>query len=315
MKIVVTDGYTLNPGDLDWKSIEKLGDLTVYERTPLNQIVERCQDATVVLTNKVPFNEETLNRLPKLKLIGVTATGYNIIDIKAAKRKGITVCNVPGYGTLSVAQHAIALLLEITNHVGQNARTTAEGKWQQSKDWCYTEAPISELSGKILGIVGFGRIGIQTARIATAFGMSIMHYNRSKPKVALGKSVDLETLFKESDVVSLHCPLTEENYGFINKNLLNRMKPTAILINTARGQLIQEPDLADALNNGIIAAAGLDVLSQEPPPADHPLLHAKNCLVTPHNAWMSKEARQRILTITAENLAAFIKGKAIHVVS
>jgi len=315
MKIVITDGYTLNAGDLDWESIQKFGELTIYDRTPLDQVISRCQDADIVLTNKVSFDEHTIEKLPRLQLICVTATGYNIIDIDAAKNKGVAVCNVPGYGTASVAQHAIALLLEITNHIGKNARSTAEGKWQRSEDWCYTEAPITELSGKTLGIVGFGNIGQQTARIAAALGMSILYHNRSVKNTALGRPVDLATLFAESDVVSLHCPLTSDNLEFVNAALLATMKPSAVLINTARGQLINEGDLANALNTGKIAGAGLDVLSKEPPFADNLLLSAKNCIITPHNAWMSREARQRILDTTVENIKAFVNGQAIHVVN
>jgi len=312
MKIVATDGYTLNPGDLSWEKIKALGELIVYERTPVEQIVERCKDAEIVLTNKTPFSRETLASLPRLKLISVTATGYNIIDTVAARDKGIIVSNTPAYGTASVAQHVFALLLEWSNHVGLNARSTAAGKWQRSADWCYTEGPVTELDGKILGIVGYGHIGQQTARIGQAFGMKII-YNSPHPKATNpGESVDLATLFAKSDFISLHCPLTKDNGEFVNKQLLATMKPTAILINTARGQLISEQDLADALNAGVIAGAALDVLSKEPPPESNPLLKARNCIITPHNAWISKEARERIMHITETNIAAFLKDSPVN---
>ena len=315
MKMVVTDGYTLNPGDLSWDVIKALGELTVYDRTPVELIVERCRDAAVVLTNKVPFTKETLAALPQLKFIGVLATGYNVIDTKAARTQGITVSNVPGYGTASVAQHMFALLLELTNHVGRNARTTAEGKWQRSADWCYTEAPVTELEGKTFGIVGFGNIGQRAGSIARTFGMQVAYYNPRSKTWPGGRQVELDVLFATSDVVSLHCPLTDSNQAFVNAALLQTMKPTAVLINTARGQLINEQDLADALNRNVIAGAALDVLSKEPPLKGNPLLQAKNCIVTPHNAWISKEARQRIMLVTASNIAAFISGQPVNAVN
>lgn len=315
MKIVVTDGYTLNPGDLSWNKISALGDLTVYDRTPAELIIERCRDADVVLTNKVPFSKETLAMLPGLKLISLLATGYNVIDIKAARELGIAVSNAPAYGTASVAQHVFALLLEFTNHVGLNAASTAAGKWQQSIDWCYTEASVIELEGKIFGVVGFGNIGQKASMIAKAFGMHVIYHNHRNKDSDIGEQVDINGLFTRSDFISLHCPLTTENNQFVNASLLKIMKPAAILINTARGGLINEQHLADALNNGIIAGAALDVLSKEPPADDNPLLHAKNCIITPHNAWISKEARERIMTITANNIAAFINGHPVNVVN
>jgi len=315
MKIVVTDGYTLNPGDLSWEKIKALGELEVFDRTPAELIVERCKAADIVLTNKAPFNKSTLGSLPKLKLISVLATGYNVIDIAAAKEQNIIVCNVPGYGTVSVAQHVFALLLELTNHVGKNAATVAAGKWQQSADWCYTEAPVTELAGKTFGIVGFGNIGQQAAGIARAFGMKVLYYTPRDKKTELGQLTDINTLFSVSDFISLHCPLTADNTGFVNAALLSKMKPSAVLINTARGQLVHEQDLADALNNGVIKAAALDVLSKEPPADGNPLLTAKNCLVTPHNAWISKEARERVMETTRENIAAFIKKEPVHTVN
>jgi glycerate dehydrogenase len=315
MRIVVTDAYPLNPGDLTWESISALGKLITYDRTPAGLIIERSKDADIILTNKVPFSKDILDELAELKLINVLATGYDIIDINAAKQKGVTVCNVPAYGTASVAQHAFALLLELTNHTGLHAASTAAGKWQQSEDWCYTESPIMELSGKTFGIVGFGNIGQQTAKIAKAFGMNVIYYSLSKKETTIANPSDLETLFTESDVISLHCPLRKDNHQFVNRHLLQMMKSTAFLINTSRGQLIHEQDLADALNNAHIAGAALDVLSAEPPRPDNPLLTARNCIITPHNAWMSKEARQRILDITVNNIEAFLNGTPVNVVS
>jgi glycerate dehydrogenase len=315
MKIVVTDGYTLNPGDLSWDTIKTLGELVVYDRTPVELIVERCVDADIILTNKVPFSKETLFHLPQLKLISVLATGYNVIDTKAAKAQSVLVCNVPGYGTASVAQHVFALLLEITNHVGMNAERVAEGAWQKSADWCFTTAPVTELHGKTFGIVGFGNIGQNAGAIAKALGMEVIYYNPSKKKSAIGLQVALEKLFSDSDYVSLHCPLTAKNQQFVNRALLQTMKPTAVLINTARGQLINEQDLAEALDRDMIAGAALDVLSKEPPDDSNPLLTAKNCLITPHNAWISKEARQRIMDVTAFNIVSFIKGTASNLVN
>lgn len=315
MRIVVTDGYTLNPGDLSWAPIEALGPLTVYDRTVPGEIVERCREAEIILTNKAPFAKETLLQLPQLKLISVLATGYNVIDVQAAKEKNIVVCNVPGYGTASVAQHAFALLLALTNRVAEHSASTARGEWQRAKDWCYTVAPLTELDGKIIGIVGLGNIGQRAARIAQAFGMKVVYYNPSKKENDFAEYRTLEELFAESDAVSLHCPLKPENHQFVNAALLHRMKSSAFLINTARGPLMHEQDLADALNNDVIAGAALDTLSTEPPSPDNPLLTAKNCIVTPHIAWMSKEARQRIMRITAENIKAFLGGKPVNAVN
>jgi len=315
MKIVVADGYALNPGDISWDAISAFGELTVYDRTPVDQTVERCKEADIVLTNKAPFSKETLAALPQLKLIRVLATGYNVIDTAAARSQGITVSNVPAYGTVSVAQHVFALLLELTNHVGRNAQSVVAGNWQQSLDWCYTEAPVTELDGKTFGIVGFGNIGQRVAAIARAFGMQVIYQNPSQRQSAIGKQVDLATLFATADVVSLHCPLTATNQGFVNAALLKTMKPTALLINTARGQLINEEELTTALDTGVIAGAALDVLSKEPPTDGNPLLQAKNCIITPHNAWISREARQRMMAMTAANIAAFLKGQPIHVVN
>jgi len=315
MIIVATDGYAINPGDLSWDAIAALGDLTVYERTSAELLVERCKEAEIILPNKTPVSRIQIGQLPLLKLISVMATGYNVIDISAANEKNIVVCNIPTYGTASVAQHTIALLLELTNHIGLHADSVAAGDWQRSKDWAYAKTPLIELSGKTLGIVGFGNIGQQTARIAKAMGMKIIYYSRTEKNTELGAYCNLGTLFSSSDVISLHCPLRPENTRFINKNMLQLMKPSAFLINTSRGQLVDETDLTDALNNHLIAGAALDVLSSEPPSADNPLLSARNCIITPHNAWMSKEARQRIMDTTRENIESFLRNEPIHVVN
>lgn len=315
MKIVAIDSYTLNPGDLNWDALYALGEFITYDRTPPLLIVERSKDADIILTNKAPLVKTTIDNLPKLKLINVTATGYDIIDLIAAKQKGVTVCNVPAYGTASVAQHAFALILELTNQVGLHAASTASGKWQQSEDWCYTVSPIMELKGKTLGIVGFGNIGQQMANVANAFEMNVIYYSLHEKETAKAKYTNLDTLFTESDIISLHCPLTKNNYQFVNSHLLKLMKRSAFLINTSRGLLINEQDLTDALNNNNIAGAALDVLSSEPPMIHNPLISAKNCIVTPHNAWISKEARQRILDTTISNINAFLKGYPANVIN
>jgi glycerate dehydrogenase len=312
LKIVVTDGYTLNPGDLSWEPIQQFGELTVYDRTKPQEIVDRCRDANIILTNKVPFNEAALAELPQLKMIGVTATGYNIIDVPAATKRNIVVCNVPAYGTDSVAQHTIALLLELTNQVGKHAASVAAGDWVKAPDFSYRKTPITELAGKTFGVIGWGNIGQQTARIAQALGMNIIYHNPSKKENAFGTWAPLPELFAQSDFISLHCPLKPENTGFVNADLIALMKPSAIIINTSRGPLINEQDLADALNTGRIAGAALDVLSAEPPAAQNPLLTAKNCIITPHNAWISKEARQRIMKTTIANIEAFLQQKPIN---
>jgi glycerate dehydrogenase len=315
IKIVVTDGYTLNPGDLNWESISNLGELTIYDRTATSEIVERCREADIILTNKVPFNETTINQLPHLKMISVLATGYNVIDVQAARKKGIVVCNVPAYGTASVAQHAFALILELTNHVGIHAASVAAGEWVTAKDWCYQKIAVTELAGKTLGIVGWGNIGQQTARIAQAFDMRIVYYNPAPKENAFAEWIPLPDLFAQSDMVSLHCPLKPDNTAFVNNDLLRLMKPSAFLVNTSRGQLINESHLAAALNNNQIAGAALDVLSTEPPLADNPLLTAQNCIITPHNAWISKEARLRVMNTTAGNIQLFLNNQPVHVVN
>jgi glycerate dehydrogenase len=316
MKIVITDGYALNPGDLDWSSIEAFGDVTVYDRTPANLVAERCQGADVVLTNKTPITKETINTLTSTKLISVLATGYNIVDTAAARLQNLVVCNVPGYSTPGVAQHTIALLLELTNHIGLHATSVAQGDWVTSKDWSYSKAPVLELAGKTFGLVGFGNIGRQTALIAAALGMKIIYHTPTRKQgIDFAEYVTLPQLFESSDVVSLHCPYNAATDKLVNEGLLALMKPTAYLLNTARGQLVDEAALAAALNKGVIAGAGLDVLSAEPPSASNPLLHAKNCIITPHIAWGTKEARLRVLDITAKNIQAFLEGKPVNVVN
>ena len=316
MKIVVTDGATLNPGDLSWEELEKLGSCKVYPRSTPEENIERCKDGDVAVTNKVVFDKDTIEVLPKLKMISVTATGYNIVDLEAAKERNITVSNVPVYGTRSVSQMVFALLLELTQHVGYHGRTVREGKWVNCDNFCYWDFPLIELADLTMGIAGFGRIGRQTAKLAQAFGMNVIAYDViAGPSDLDVRMVDLDILFSESDVVSLHCPLTVDNNAFVNKSLLSKMKKTAFLINTSRGPLINEPDLADALNNEQIAGAGLDVLSTEPPSVDNPLLTAKNCYITPHIAWATKSARYRLMLTAIENIRAFIEGKSQNVVS
>ncbi len=304
--IVITDGYTLNPGDLSWDGIARLGTIQYFDHTPGKEVPDRCRNASVIVTNKTPVTAETIGSAKNLRLISVTATGYNIVDIAAAKKRGITVCNVPGYGTDSVAQHTFALLLELTNHVGANARSVREGEWSRSRDFCYSKGPLMELAGKTMGIVGYGDIGQKVGELARAFGMQVV-YSRS-PASKDPNSIPLEELFAVSDVVSLHCPLTAENKEFVSLSILRRMKPTAFLINTARGQLIREEDLATALKDRLIAGAAVDVLSTEPPSPQNPLLQAPSCIITPHNAWLSFEARDRIMKVTTKNIAAFLTG-------
>ena len=309
MKIVALDGYTLNPGDISWAPIKALGEFVTHDRTPVGQVIERARGADVLLTNKVAFDRKTIEALPGLRLIAVTATGYNIVDVAAAKERGVAVCNVPEYGTPNVAQHVFSLLLELTTHTGPHAQGVREGKWARSPDWCYWDYPLVELSGLTLGIIGYGRIGRAVANIAKAFGMNVIVHHRH------GTAADLEEFIRESDVISLHCPLTPENTRMVNTAFLSKMKPTALLINTARGGLIDEDDLARALNDGRIAGAGLDVLTKEPPEPDNPLFNAKNCIITPHIAWASRPARQRLMNITAENIRSFRDGRPRNIVN
>ncbi len=318
MKIIVLDGFTLNPGDISWASLEALGDVTVYDRTSAELTLERIGDADAVFTNKTVLSREILENCPGLRFIGVLATGYNVVDVVAAKERGIPVCNVPTYGTMSVAQFATALLLELCHQVGRHSETARAGQWAKGEDWCYWLNPLVELHGKNLGIIGFGRIGQAFGRIGQALGMNILAhdgYRDAKLESDTLRYVELDELYSESDVISLHCPLFADNVGMINAEAIARMKPGVFLINTSRGPLINEQDLADALNQGRIGGAGLDVLSSEPPAADNPLLNAKNCIVTPHIAWAAREPRMRIMETAVDNLRAFIGGEARNVVN
>jgi glycerate dehydrogenase len=317
MNIVVLDGYTLNPGDLSWSRLESIGNLTVYERTPPDLIVDRAKDADVILTNKTPLRAETLEKLPKLAYIGVLATGYDVVDAGEAAKRGIPVANVPAYSSASVAQLVFSLLLELCHRVGLHDEAVRGGAWSAGPDFSFWKTPLVELAGKTLGIVGIGGIGEQVAAIGQAFGMNVIATNRSgkKPATEGVRLVALERLFEESDVVTLHCPLTPETEGLIRAETLSRMKQSAFVINTGRGKLVKEQDLADALNSGTIAGAGLDVLSTEPPLAENPLLTARNCVITPHIGWASVEARARLMEIAAENVEAFLAGKPVHIVN
>lgn len=314
MKIVVLDGYGLNPGDLSWGDMKALGDLTVYDRTATNELMERSAGAEVLITNKTVISAEDMAALPELKYIGVLATGYNIVDIPAAKERGIIVTNIPAYSTDSVAQMVFAHILNITQRVGHYAYANRHGRWANNPDFCYWDTNLIELAGKKIGIIGLGNTGKATARIAASFGMQVCAYT-SKPESQLPEGIrkmELDDIFRECDIVSLHCPLTSDTKELVNAQRLSTMKPTAILINTGRGPLVNEKDLADALNRGIIAAAGLDVLSSEPPRYDNPLLTAKNCFITPHVAWATKEARIRLMNIAVENLKSYINGNVVN---
>src|SRR5690606_29673387 len=317
MKIVALDGYTLNPGDLSWEPIEKLGTLKIYERSAPEEVAGRCQDAGIILTNKAIVSGDTIRSLPSLRYIGVTATGYNVVDIEAAREKGIPVTNAAGYSSPSVAQHVFSLLLALCTRAEAHSESVRRGDWSRSSDFCYwLQSPV-ELSGKTMGIVGLGQIGQATARIALSMGMKVISSHKHPERDAMDgvRFTDLETCFRESDVVSLHCPLNEANKGFVNKELLKLMKPTDSLSNTSRGPLLNEQDVADALNGGVIAGAGLDVLSSEPPSTDNPLLRADNCIIPPHIAWASKASRERLMHIVADNIRAFLEGHPIHVIN
>lgn len=316
MKIVILDGFTANPGDLEWKKLEKLGDLTVYPRTIPSEVVERMKGAEIVFTNKTVINRETIEQMDNLKFIGVLATGYNVVDTDACRRHGVTVCNVPSYSTMSVAQNVFALLLDITNSVGHYTQDIKEKKtWSRCGDFAYTDTKLMELAGKRFGIVGYGAIGRQVGVIARAFGMVVCAFS-SKSQEELGDVIkmSLDELFRECDIISLHCPLTPETRNLVDSKRLAMMKRCAIIINTGRGPLVDEKALADALNEGTIAAAGVDVLSQEPPSEDNPLLRAKNCHITPHISWATKEARVRLLDISIENLKCFLSGEPQNVI-
>lgn len=310
MKIVVLDGGLLNPGDLSWEPLHALGEVTIYDTTPVDKAAQRLRDADIAITNKVAFNEDLLAHCPQLKCIAVTATGYNIIDLEAARAREIVVTNVPTYGTATVAQFTTALLLALCNRVGEHDADVHAGGWSKSESWCYWLQPMVELAGKRVGIIGYGRIGQAFGAIAQAMGMTVLAHSRSRPlpESAQLRYVDLDTLYAEADVISLHCPLTPQTKGMINREALAKMKHSALLLNASRGDLINEADLAAALNEGRIAGAAVDVLSSEPPGADNPLLNAKNCIITPHIAWASVDARGRILATTVENVRSFING-------
>lgn len=317
MKIVVLDGYTLNPGDNPWTEVEKLGDLTVHDRTPTDKIIERAADAEVVLTNKTPLSADTLAKLPKLRFIGVLATGYNVVDTAAARERNIPVSNVPVYGTDSVAEYVFSLITNRFRRPVLHADLVDKGEWEKSVDFSFWRTPLAELAGKTIGIVGFGRIGRRVGEIASAFKMHVLANTNhpSNPPDYSFAWADPEELFSRSDVVTLHCNQTPENTGMVNRELLSKMKPTAYFINTARGGLVVEEDLAEALNNGVLAGAACDVVSSEPIEPDNPLLGAKNILLTPHIAWAAKEARIRLMATAAENIAAFQAGKPINLVN
>ena len=319
MKIVVLDGYTENPGDLSWEPIERFGELQVYDRTPYDEdeIIRRIGDAEVVFTNKCPISARVMDACPRMRYISVLATGYNIVDVQYAGQKGIPVSNVPTYGTAAVGQFAIALLLEICHHVQHHSDAVHQGRWSESPDWCFWDYPLIELDGKTMGIIGFGRIGQTTGRIARALGMRVLATG-SRPTEegrAIAEYTDLDTLLARSDVIALHCPLFPDTQGIINRDTIAKMKDGVILLNNSRGQLMAEQDLADALNTGKVAAAGLDVVSSEPIRGDNPLLGAKNCFITPHISWAARESRQRIMDMSEENLRAYAAGKPIRVVN
>ncbi len=316
IKIVVLDSYVLNPGDLSWREIEKMGDCTIYHRTQPEQVIERARNANAVFTNKVIIDREIISRLPNLKFIGVLATGYNVIDMQAANSAGITVTNIPAYSTNSVAQMVFSHILNFAQNISVHAKSVSAGDWAKSIDFAYWKTPQIELVGKTLGIIGFGQIGQAVAKIGLAFGMNVIFNNRSKKNTDINATqVNLETLLSESDFISINCPLTDENAGFINNATISKMKSSAFLVNTGRGPLINEQELADALNSGKIAGVGLDVLAVEPATKDNPLTRAKNCFITPHIAWATFEARTRLMNIATKNLKYFIEEDPINVVN
>lgn len=319
MKIVVLDGYTLNPGDLDWSGLEAIGECTVYDRTPLDDVEEtirRIGDAQIVYTNKTPLPADVFEACPNIRFVGVLATGYNVVDVQAAKSKGIPVCNIPSYGTAAVGQFAIGLLLEICHHIGHHDQAVKEGRWSSNPDWCFWDYPLIELDGKTMGIIGYGRIGQSTGRIAQAMGMKVLAYDTYRNESLVNEQCryvdDLDELFQESDVIALHCPLFGETKGVINKDNIARMKDGVIILNNSRGPLIVEEDLREALDSGKVAAAGLDVVSTEPIRPDNPLMGAKNCIITPHISWAPRESRQRLMDLAVENLTKFLEGNIIN---
>ena len=320
MKIVVLDGYTENPGDLSWKDMEALGELTVYDRTSLTdmqEVIDRIGDAEAVITNKTPLPREVFDACRNIRYVGVLATGYNVVDVETAKERGIPVCNIPTYGTAAVGQFAIALLLEICHHIGHHDKAVHEGRWENNPDWCFWDYPLIELADKTMGIVGFGRIGQATGRIAKALGMKVIandeYPNDSGREIA--EYVTRDELFARSDVIALHCPLFPSTEGMINRESIAKMKDGVIILNNSRGPLIVEQDLADALNTGKVYAAGLDVVSTEPIKGNNPLLKAKNCIITPHISWAPKESRSRLMNIAVDNLKAFTDGSPVNVVN
>ena len=317
MRIVILDGYAANPGDLSWNEMKQLGECVIYERTSPAEVLERSQGAEVLLTNKTVLDAETINALPALRYVGVLATGYNIVDTEAARERGIIVTNIPAYSTDSVAQMVFAHLLNICQQVQHHSEEVRRGRWSSSPDFCFWDTPLIELAGKKIGIVGLGNTGMKTARIALAFGMEVCAFTSKSPLQLPPeiRKMELDELFRECDIISLHCPLTGQTREMVNARRLGLMKPTAILINTGRGPLVNEQDLADALNSGHIYAAGIDVLSQEPPRADNPLLTARNCYITPHIAWASTAARERLMRIAVDNVKAYMEGKPVHVVN
>ena len=320
MKIVVLDGYTENPGDLSWDGLAALGELVVYDRLPVHDdalIAGKIGDAEIVYTNKTPISRKVIDACPQLKMIGVLATGYNVVDTQAARERNIPVCNIPTYGTDAVGQFAIALLLEICHHIGHHSEAVHEGRWEANADWCFWDYPLIELAGKTLGIVGFGRIGQVTGRVAKALGMRVLANDKFENETGrqLAEYVSRDVLLAESDVVVLHCPLFPDTDKMINRETIAKMKDGVILINNSRGQLVNEQDLADALNSGKVYAAGLDVVSTEPIKGDNPLLKAKNCIITPHISWAPKESRQRLMDIAVQNCEAFLAGAPINVVN
>ena len=315
MKIIILDGYTENPGDLSWDGFSALGDLTVYDRTPPEAVAECIGDAQIVLTNKTPVTRETLERCPGVRYIGVLATGYNIVDIDAARERGIAVSNIPAYGTAAVAQFVFALMLELCHHVGEHSRAVAAGEWERCPDFCFWNYPLIELAGKTLGLVGCGRIGRAVAGIGRAFGMEVIGYDKFPAESLDLTYVSLEEVYRRSDFISLHCPLLADNRGMINDESIGKMKDGVYLINTSRGPLVDEAALRRALDSGKVAGAGLDVVETEPIRGGNPLLGAKNCLITPHIAWAAKSSRQRLMDIAVENLSAFLEGCPVNQVN
>ena len=316
MKIIVLDAFAMNPGDLSWEQLKNIGDLDIYDRSLPEESIKRVADAEIILTNKAFVNKDIMEAAPNLKYIGVMATGYNVVDITEAHKRNIVVTNVPAYSTASVAQLTFAFILELANHTALYAQSVKNGDWVRSKDFSYHLKPIMELQNKTLGIIGFGQIGQNVAKIALAFGMKVIssHKHPERDKMEGVSFVDEKTCFSEADIVSLHCPLNQDNFEFVNKELIASMKRKAFLINTSRGGLVNENDLAEALNHEIIAGAALDVLSTEPPSADNPLLHAKNCLINPHIAWATFESRNRLMDVVVNNIGAFLKGNPVNVI-